>query len=178
MSTGGKRPLAEAEAVANAIVQVLEPVTQRIAIAGSIRRKKPEVGDIEIIAIPKGEDLYFKLLALVGESRLLPLKGFKPGAKYMQFGTRSGFKLDLFLANPETWGVIYTVRTGSAAFSYSLFKHANSLGYTSQNARIYHRYRGFTIDTPEEKDVFQVLGLEWVRPEDRHDGNAIKPIAR
>ena len=46
-------PLGRAEEVANEVVKLLEPGCERIAIAGSIRRRKSEVGDIEILVIPK-----------------------------------------------------------------------------------------------------------------------------
>ena len=48
-----KYPHAEAQAIAQEVVEQLRPHCERIVVAGSIRRKKSEVGDIEIVAIPK-----------------------------------------------------------------------------------------------------------------------------
>jgi len=50
-----QRPLAEAERVAAALVADLEPYCARIATAGSVRRRKVQVGDIELVAIPRYE---------------------------------------------------------------------------------------------------------------------------
>lgn len=45
--------LSEALKIAEAVLKELGPHCERIAIAGSVRRRKPEVKDIEIVAIPK-----------------------------------------------------------------------------------------------------------------------------
>jgi DNA polymerase/3'-5' exonuclease PolX len=45
-------PLAEIEPVARELVELLRPVTTRIEIAGSIRRRKPTCSDIEIVCEP------------------------------------------------------------------------------------------------------------------------------
>jgi len=45
--------LSEATDYANYLKQELEPYCDRIEVAGSIRRQNPEVGDIEIVCIPK-----------------------------------------------------------------------------------------------------------------------------
>ena len=48
-----KRPLVVAEAVAMRLSDLLAPSCDRLMIGGSIRRRRPEVGDIELIAIPR-----------------------------------------------------------------------------------------------------------------------------
>jgi DNA polymerase/3'-5' exonuclease PolX len=48
-----QRPLPEAERVAAAIVADLAPFCARIQVAGSVRRRKEVVGDIELVAIPR-----------------------------------------------------------------------------------------------------------------------------
>ncbi|MCX6753734.1 MAG: hypothetical protein NTV03_01615, partial [Candidatus Nomurabacteria bacterium] len=46
-------PLAEAMRIAEALLEELKPHCARIAVAGSVRRKKADCGDIELVAIPK-----------------------------------------------------------------------------------------------------------------------------
>ncbi len=46
----------EAKSNADAIVETITPFCQRVGIAGSLRRRKPVVKDIEIVAIPKWEE--------------------------------------------------------------------------------------------------------------------------
>lgn len=50
-------PLELAERIAQALVEKLAPHAERIAIAGSIRRRRPDVGDIDLVAIPKLEQV-------------------------------------------------------------------------------------------------------------------------
>lgn len=57
MSTGHRLPLSIARTVAEHLDQVLRPGCERIEIAGSIRRQKPDVGDIELVAIPRIDEL-------------------------------------------------------------------------------------------------------------------------
>ncbi len=55
--------LSQAQNLAERIIETMQPFCQRVAIGGSIRREKPEVKDIEIVAIPKfGDpvDLFFE----------------------------------------------------------------------------------------------------------------------
>lgn len=53
MSSGPRMPLATAQILANTIWHALEPHCERIAIAGSIRREKETIGDIELVLIPR-----------------------------------------------------------------------------------------------------------------------------
>ena len=53
MNDKPKRPLAEARAQAERLIEMLRPGCERIEIAGSVRREKPEVGDVEIVCAPR-----------------------------------------------------------------------------------------------------------------------------
>ena len=45
--------LEKAKAIAEELKSLLEPACEKMVIAGSIRRQKPEVGDIELLCIPR-----------------------------------------------------------------------------------------------------------------------------
>ena len=57
MSQGKRIPIEVARRVADRLVTVLAPACERIEIAGSIRRQRPTVGDIELVAIPRMRDV-------------------------------------------------------------------------------------------------------------------------
>lgn len=171
--------LANAQRVADAIVAEFAPGCERIEIAGSIRRKKEIVNDIEIVAIPKlttdlfgvpdGGTLLAPIIAKhVEGGRLERIKG---GDKYQQYHVvKSRCKLDLFLADAETWGCIFTIRTGSANFSHQLVTPQSQNGYCPNGMRFQGGRllrNGAAIPTPEEADVFRELGLARVEPKDR-----------
>lgn len=52
MSSGAKVDWAVALEVARKVIAELELVCERVKVAGSLRRRKPAVGDIEIVALP------------------------------------------------------------------------------------------------------------------------------
>src|ERR687885_1649455 len=122
-----QRPLADAECIAAAIVADLAPSCARIQVAGSVRRRKEVVGDIEIAAIPRyapaglfGDctaNLLWEHLHASDTYRFT--KGDHPAGRHYQLSLpmHADVQLDLFLARPDNWGLTLLVRTGSAAFS-------------------------------------------------------------
>lgn len=168
---------AKALTMTQALVRELTPVCERLLITGSLRRGRATVGDIELVVIPKMEpvlDMFGIPIEhrslLDGRLAQLALTFSKNGPKYKQFSW-SGMPVDLFVqVEPATWGMNATIRTGSQAFSEWLVTARQYGGglpapIISQDARLWD---GTTaLDTPEEFDVFQVLGLPWVAPQDR-----------
>lgn len=173
-----KMPLPRARTIAHAVLAELAPGCQRIQVAGSIRRECPVVGDIEMVAIPipvldllgdpVGSALDPILQALVTAGRLERIKG---GDRYKQFLIpRAGCVLDLFLPDLDTWGCVFTIRTGSAAFSHRLVTPQSQGGLCPNNMRFSGGRllcNGALLATPDETDVFRRLGLEWIEPRDR-----------
>jgi DNA polymerase (family 10) len=177
-----KRPLPDAERIATAIVADLAPSCVRIQVAGSVRRRKEVVGDIEIVAIPR-----YAPAGLFGDCTANRLwehlhvsdayrftKGDHPAGRYYQLALplHAGVQLDLFLAQPDNWGLTLLVRTGSAAFSTAMlarWKRLQGLGRDqpgSVDGRLVTR-DGHVVPTPEEETVFQVLGMQPVPPQRR-----------
>jgi DNA polymerase (family 10) len=162
--------LEKARAIAGCILEELSPHCERIAIAGSIRRQKALVGDIEIVAIPKPYDvgLFASGIATVVD-QWPKVKGELP-CKYTQRMLPEGIALDLFFARPENWGLILAIRTGSADFSHHILAHGWSRrGFKSIDGMLHNRL-GHPISTPEERDVFAISQVQWTEPQDRTDG--------
>ena len=188
-------PLADAERLAAEVVELLRPACERIEIAGSIRRGKPDVGDIEILAVPtieQGHDMfgepncaYVNRLDLLC-SQLLGIGTFTArldvngrasfGSKYKRlnyWGSGGGFPLDLFsVIEPAQWGVLYLIRTGPADFSHRFVTSKTAGGMLPPWAQvadgaIRHRGTGEVYATPEEADVFRLIGVDYIEPEGR-----------
>lgn len=178
-----KRLYYEGLRTAEKLKRILAPYCERIEIAGSIRRRCPTVGDIELVAIPKKrftENLFGPV-----EMRLTQLDVFldehpvdfpqvRSGERLKELRFE-GFQVDLFLADEERWGVTFTLRTGSADFSKWLVSSRNDGGARRQdryvkNCRVYQVRDPKPLDTPHEIDVFNALGVPWVPPELRVKG--------
>ncbi len=104
----------------------------RINIAGSIRRKKAEVKDIEIICLPLRHPaaapglfemneptatVHCKAFQEVVASLGTVLKGKPDTGRYMQIALPQGINLDLFMPQPHDYFRQYAIRTGPADYS-------------------------------------------------------------
>jgi len=169
-----KRPLAEARAIADALIAELAPLCERIEVAGSIRRGKAEVGDLELVAIAKRElDLFG---VPTGRRTMIDYwlsdKDFTPtkdGEKYKQFQYR-GVQADLFLATPDNWGLILMLRTGDAEFSRRMVTLTTWGGYKPADimvdgGRVLRR--NVSVAVPEERDLFALWHMDYIEPKDR-----------
>jgi DNA polymerase/3'-5' exonuclease PolX len=152
---------ADAKIIADDVVAQLAPYCERIEIAGSVRRKCEEVGDIEIVCIRRGKDL-IKFADIVDSWG--KIRGEVIG-KYCA-RTYRHIQIDLFMCDAKNWGYIFAIRTGSAFFSHNVLA----------KAWVAHGYRGIEgslcnggkpVEVREEKELFAMIGVPWVEPEKR-----------
>ena len=167
--------LERAKAIAGNIKAVLESSCERIVIAGSIRRQKPDVGDIELLCIPKyiaGVDMldakiqtliYFDLLGY----RLNKLGSKVYGPKNKLLVHPSGIGVDVFSTDELCWPVALVVRTGGEKTNKEIATRALERGMK-------FRAYGDGFDTPDghircetEEEVFRAVGLRYLSPEER-----------
>jgi DNA polymerase/3'-5' exonuclease PolX len=191
MTTPDKKrfPRALALQVARELVRALEPAAERIIVAGSLRRMKKEVGDVEILYIPKllkdqphPADMFrtVDLNLADGVISLLEKRGvlakrenkiggftFGPLNKLM-LHCESQVPVDLFAATALNWYNYLVCRTGSAANNTRIAQKAQELGLK------WHPYNhGFTradgtwIHVTTEEQVFTTLSLPYLEPKDR-----------
>lgn len=154
---------AQAIEIAKRHMAELAPHCERIAIAGSLRREKGEVGDIEIVAIPKPYDvgLFASGIATV-VNNWKKVRGELP-CKYTQRMLPGGIALDLFIATEENWGLIFAIRTGSADFSHKVLAEGwVRRGCHSVDGMLCKD--GFPVPIREEKDLFDLIGIGFVDP--------------
>jgi DNA polymerase/3'-5' exonuclease PolX len=152
--------------IAERVKAQLAPHCQRIEIAGSIRRRKADVGDIEIVAIPKPYDVGLFASGIATEvEHWTKVRGELP-CKYTQRMLPDGIALDLFFATRHNWGLIYAIRTGSADFSHRVLACGwVRNGYKSVGGML--TCNGNPVEVREERDLFYLSGVAWVDPEDR-----------
>jgi len=154
--------------IANEIITLIKPYCSRIEIAGSTRRGKSNVHDLELVAISINintlkNKLGMHLLSMQGKNKSNPF--IKAGERYIQFKYKNE-QIDQFLASEDNWGLIYLIRTGSAEFSSKMlarWKKVSGGGY-SENGFL-HSADGKVVMTKEEIDVFKLCQLENVAPE-------------
>lgn len=170
---------AEAKRLADQLLTELAPVCERIEIAGGVRREKSECHDIELVAIPKMEPLKDIFGTVVGKRNLLnefiESHGYfvdRGGDRYKKIIYTPEIACDLFVVLPPAqWGVIYTIRTGSADFSHRIVTARKYGGCMPSDHRVkdgavWDIY-GRIIPMPEETDFFDFLGMPYIEPKNR-----------
>lgn len=168
--------LEKAREIAKEVRQYLDGSCVRIEIAGSIRRQKKDVGDIELLCIPRSDGvvdwLDNRVRGLMHQGILafrlnkLGRKVYGPKNKLMTH-VPSGFGVDIFSTTEECWPVAMVVRTGGKQTNLHIATAALQKGYQ------FHAYgSGFSTPTGEivcrsEREVFAAVGLPYCEPWER-----------
>jgi DNA polymerase (family 10) len=156
--------------MAQECVRLIERLTPRVEVAGSIRRRRERIGDIDLVLLDWTEANPWQHAQIASELGLLGYEPIKDGDKIASFrNTQGRAGLDLYYATPETWGITLLCRTGSAAHNIKLV----DVGKRLLPARFLQVSRGI-VDTADrvvagatEEGIFHALGLEYVEPEKR-----------
>lgn len=198
MSSGDRIPLSYAEALVERLRPLLASCCTRLEVAGSIRRRSRLIGDLEIVCRPLIVEAQRNLFdEPIAERNLLDERVHKlmqEGTLKLRVGPNGAtahgprlkrllyedFPLDLFsVLDPAQWGVIFTLRTGSAAFSKRLVTSVAHGGWMPLGMRCQQGALWFVTandetatlcPTPEESDVFRAIGRPWIAPERREVG--------
>lgn len=160
--------------LADSLVSRFAPNCARIEIAGSLRRLKSEIGDIEIVAIPTPA-LYEQLDSLLADGKIRHVAPKRWGQKLRAFlfDTIGGYtiQVDMFLQpDPATFGVNFLIRTGSSEFSKLMVTPRSRGGFMPDGYKIKEArvWRGdVALPTPDEVDVFALWGMAYVEPQQR-----------
>ena len=152
--------LEQAKKLAEQIIEQIRPHCERVEVAGSIRRKKSEVRDIDLVLIPKPL-LWHRIIATL--QRSMNAKVLKRGDRIAQL-TIKGVNVDLYSATEQTWGALLLIRTGSMAHNIKLSKRALSMGLKLSHKGL---IKDGKIIASTEKEIFEVLGMDYVEPEQR-----------
>lgn len=173
--------LLHAQKLASEIVGKLRPYVDQIEVAGSIRRLKPEVKDIEILVIPKQLPAQ---QALIGGpeyerhpgfaktvSQWKKVKGDASTGKYTQRSMAVDYpsiyekeiKIDIFIVTKENWGSQLVLRTGDAEFSHKLFGFVlPSFGLKMDDGFVWDG--GKILPVENEDKLFALVNLPNIPP--------------
>ncbi len=182
-------PLATSAEVARNLCHLLAPLCERVIIAGSIRRCKSTVGDIEILYIPRyaerqidllsttrvnlADELLDGLLDIGHLAKRLSKTGGTAWGDKNKLGVHvpSGIPVDFFATTEDAWHNYLVCRTGPAASNQRLATAARQLGYKwhpySAGFEDLAKGTGKIIPMTSEEAVFAFAGLPCPKPEDR-----------
>ena len=158
--------LAVAEAEAEALVGYLRG-SGRVVVAGSYRRRRDTVGDLDVLVTAKNG-------AAVG-NRLIEYENVAQvvgrGSTRTAVMLRSGLQVDVRAVPEESYGAALLYFTGSKAHNIALRGLANQHGWKLNEYGLFSGKRRIAGAT--EEDVYQKLGLGYIAPELREDRGEI-----
>lgn len=170
----GRFGLAEAEQHIAPLLAYLEALdaVERVEVAGSFRRRRETVGDIDLLAI--ATDAGAVMERFIAYPQVASVTG--SGDTKTSVVLRSGLEVDLRVLSAESYGAALQYFTGSKEHNVKLRKRALSMGFTVSEYGVFpigdeggDRPKGDAVAGAEEEDVYAALDLPWIPPELRED---------
>lgn len=156
--------LSKAAPIAAKYIEPLKPFAHKISLAGSLRRCKPDIKDADIVMIRKPS----QIIALNGFLNTQTILKGNIHGNHIRFHAPEGLTIELWFCNFDNWGNILAVRTGDAEFSHKvLATQWVRKGYHSKDGYLRSAKTGQKAHLYEEEDLFDLIGLDWIPPEDR-----------
>ncbi|MHB1161994.1 MAG: PHP domain-containing protein, partial [Chloroflexota bacterium] len=141
--------------------------------AGSLRRMKETIGDIDLLASseqPARVTEEFTQLPIVKEVLMV-------GPTKASVLTRDSFQIDLRVVKPEEYGAALQYFTGNKAHNIVLRDMAIRRGYKLNEYGLFDESTGRRLAGEEECDIYRALGLECMPPELRENRGEIEAAA-
>lgn len=152
--------LERAQRTAQEVVKRLSPYCQRIEVAGSVRREKPRVNDIDLVLIPNDPWNLHAELTKMGQFKM-------SGSKILRLMT-GDTPVDIYIADEHTWATLLLIRTGSAGNNIRLATLAKKRGWhlAASGDGLFDE-KGERIAGDTEESIYQALGLPYQEPKGR-----------
>jgi DNA polymerase/3'-5' exonuclease PolX len=187
-----KVPYAEAIKLAEMWKDRLAPFTEKIMIAGSLRRKRPYVGDIELVFVPvltqlpndifeavfqpaKVRDMAHEALTQELEKGRIRKRFSKDGhsawgpSNKLAYDPDTMIPMDLFATTRENFPMLLAIRTGGKQSNINLACAAQRRGWKLKpyEGGYQNRRTGEFHLCPDEEDVFRFVGIQYAPPTHR-----------
>ncbi len=166
---GTRRLRAETEPVAEALAAALRGVPGCVAVeaAGSLRRRRETVGDLDIVAAGRPGPL---MTAFAGYEDVAEVVSAGPTRSTVRL--RDGLQVDLRVVEPRSFGAALLYLTGSKAHNVALRRRAQTRGWKLNEYGLFDGTRLLAGKT--EAEVYRRLGLAFVEPELREDQGEVE----
>ena len=163
----------EATQSAQALLSYLRqmPAVETVEAAGSLRRKKETIGDLDLLAISAAPEAVIEHVVHFGGVKSALGRGETKASVVLS----SGLQVDLRVVPRESYGAALVYFTGSQAHCIHLRRIAQSAGMLLNE---YGLFRGDArVAGADEEEVYRALGLPWIAPELREDRGEIEAAA-
>jgi DNA polymerase (family X) len=170
---GGRFLVDAAQAEADKLAEYLEkyPGIDKITPAGSLRRGRDTVGDLDILVTGTAccsEEDRQKAIAYVAKYPPL-MDVIASGDNKISFHLRSGMQVDVRLLPPESFGAAMQYFTGSKAHNVALRQRALKMGYTLNEYSLSTLEGEKPVAGKTEEEIYAKLKLDYIPPEMREN---------
>ncbi|MAX27004.1 MAG: DNA polymerase III [Phycisphaeraceae bacterium] len=166
-STGGRVNIGKALPIAQWFVEQLQTLgeVEQAQYAGSLRRGKETIGDIDILVAASEDDsktISDFFVQLPGVTEVLAQGQTKSSVR-----TEHGVQVDLRIVEPDHFGAALMYFTGSKEHNVAMRQRAIKMGMSLNEYALTKDDK--PVAAKSEEDVFKALDLQWVAPEMRED---------
>ena len=165
-AAGKRMPLNVALPLGESIVRQLQGKAMQASLAGSIRRRKDTIGDIDVLAAGDPGEINQAFVSMAGIQKVL-VKGETKTSVMLD-----GVKVDLRIVKPAEWGSALMYFTGSKDHNIELRRVAQKKGWKLSEYGLFSGDKVLASKT--EKEVYKRLGLPYLEPELREDRGETK----
>jgi len=184
----GRFKLSQADQLVEPLLAYLEEGggVERLEVAGSYRRRRETIGDLDLLAITDEPDRVVRRFTSYGEVKRVELAGDTKATVVLA----SGLQVDLRLLPAESYGAALQYFTGSKAHNvkfrkravaqglrvseYGVFQVEGAQGAERTGGRDGGVDDGKRVAGETEEDVYAAVGLPWIAPELREDRGEIE----
>ncbi len=168
----GRFHLDDAELAAEKLTEYLRqfPGIDRVTTAGSLRRGRETVGDLDILvtgpACAEGH-----VDAVVEYVAAYPpiVDVIAKGQNKVSFHLRHGLQVDVRTLPQQSFGAALQYFTGSKTHNVALRQRALKMGYTLNEYALARLDDGSALPGSSEEEIYAALGLDWIPPELREN---------
>jgi DNA polymerase (family 10) len=172
-----------AEAAAEAILAHIRRLGKQIAAAeaaGSLRRGKETIGDLDIlVTLPRGKDNPQQVQAVA--EHILKFEGLERilarGENKVSFQLTSGMQVDVRILEQKSFGAALLYFTGSKEHNVLLRRRANEMGYTLSEYALATLKGERRVAGATEAEIYRKLKLDYIEPELREASGEIEAAA-
>ncbi len=173
----GRFRLDQADTAAKEITAFLEkvPGVASITPAGSLRRGRESIGDLDLLVTEKPKLGKSQRSAILKKTAQFPgvTDVIALGENKVSFRLHTGMQVDVRLLPPESFGAALLYFTGSKSHNVSLRQRALKMGYTLNEYELAKLEGERRVAGKSEEEIYGKLGLDYIEPELRENTGEI-----
>ena len=147
----------EASKLAKEIIDEIRPLVETFQVAGSLRRGAEEIGDVDIVVIPK-EGFTEKVDEIIKVTS---------SGKRKIYGTYKGTPINFFITEEKSWGACLMTATGPAIYNIRKRFLVKRMGFKLNEYGLFKVSSGEYLAGETENDIYDYLGWEHKTPSER-----------